>query len=189
MNYIWNGIRKVASFLWSPFVDINWKSLGNSFAEVLWMTLIAFSPLFINILIAASSTNDLRGAFIDKIIPGEMLSYCMSFLAPSLYLLVKTHGSGYTVPLFKYFSISTYFIYVCTVVLYLAAKNNWVTDVDMQHHPFGIFFKLSLTFLAISVLFRIFSIYHGGFSNWTAERKQQQETFNKSLAERLKTNE
>lgn len=187
MNYIWNFIKNLGESIWKPFATINTKSLGNSCAEVLWMTAIAFCPLVINILIAASSSDDLQQAFIDKIVPGELLSYCMSFLAPSLYLLVKTHGTGYSVPLVKYFSIFTVIIYLCSVVLYLVAKNNWVKDVDMHHHGFGIFFKLSVTFLVTSVIFRIFSIYHGGFSNWSSERKQQQEDFNKTFAARLKT--
>ncbi|WP_316760047.1 hypothetical protein [Pedobacter aquatilis] len=181
-------MKKIVNNIWVYFSEINYGSLWNSFLEVLWMTLIAFCPLLINIAIAALASNDLNGAFNKKIIPGEILSYCMSFLAPSLYLLVKTHGTNYRLPFLKFFSLLTVLIYVATVTLYLVAKNKWVKEIDMDQHDFDLYFQLSLIFLVTSILFRIYSIYHGGFSNWTSTRRQQQEDFNRTFTAGLNNN-
>jgi hypothetical protein len=184
-NSIWIGMKQFFTTIWSYFAEINFQSLGNSASEVLWMTLIAFLPLLLNITIAALSLDDFSLAFNKKVIPGEILSYCLSFIAPSLYLLIKTHGTNYRLPLLKIFSLLTLLIYVSTVTLYLIAKNKLVKSIDLEHHEFDLYFKLSLGFLATTILLRIYSIYHGAFSNWTSTRKQQQDDFNEQFTARL----
>jgi hypothetical protein len=179
---IWIKMKNILNAIGSYFYEINYPSLGKSFSEVLWMTFIAFLPLLINILITAIPTQDFLGAFKLKIIPGEILSYCLSFLAPSLYLLTKTHGTNYRLPFIKIFSLLTLLLYVSSIILYLIAKNKWVPSINLEHHDFDLYFKLSFIFLIITILLRVYSIYHGSFSNWTDIRKQQQDDFNKQFA-------
>jgi hypothetical protein len=169
------------------FTSIDYPALGKSFREVLYLTLIALLPLIINITIAALASNDIIEPLKTKIIPGEILSYCLSFLAPSIYLITKTHNSGYRLPLLHFFSITTFLIYVSCVVLYLVAKNKWVPEINMESHTIDLYFKLTLTFLLTSVIYRIYSVYHGkNASNWSDTRNRQQEDFNAKFSESIK---
>ena len=86
----------------------------------------------------------------------------------------------------KLFSLCTFLVYVSSLVLYIVAKNKWNTNINLEHHEFDLYFELSLIFLATSILFRIYSIYHGSFSNWDTVRKQQQEDFNKQFSAGIK---
>ncbi|WP_367914822.1 hypothetical protein [Leadbetterella sp. DM7] len=181
-------MKKVFRSIGAYFTEINYPALGRSSQEVLWMTFIAFIPLILNIIIASLRLNNIPNAFKEKIIPGEILSYCLSFIAPSIYLLVKTQGSGYRLPLVRIFFFSTFFIYACTIALYLIAKNKWVPEINLDKHEFDLYYKLSIVFLTITVLFRIYSIYHGSYSNWSANRNNQQEDFNDKFSASLNNN-
>lgn len=178
-----NMVIKIKEF----FQGIDYSALRKSIYEVIYLTLIALLPLIINIIIASLSSNDIIQPLKSKIIPGEMLSYCMSFLAPSLYLLTKTHGSGYRLPLLHFFSITTLLVYISSIVLYLIAKNMWVDKINMEKHQVDLYFRLASIFLITSVIFRIYSVYHGkNASNWTDARNNQQTDFNKKFVKSLK---
>ncbi len=169
------------------FTSIDYPALGKSFKEVIFLTLIALLPLIINITIASLNLNDIKEALKTKIIPGEILSYCLSFLAPSLYLLTKTQGTGYRLPLVHFFSLTTLLVYISSVVLYLIAKNKWVESINMENHQVDLYFKFTLIFLATSIIFRIYSVYHGkNASNWSDTRNRQQKDFNEIFIESLK---
>ena len=168
-------IKKIKRF----FTTVDYSALNKSYKEVLFLTFIALLPLIINIAIAAVNTNQIIEPLKSKIIPGEMLSYCLSFLAPSLYLITKTHGSGYRLPLLHFFSLTTFIVYVLSMVLYLIAKNKWVESINMENHQVDLYYKLTLIFLATSIIFRIYSVYHGkNASNWSETRNSQQSDFN-----------
>ncbi|MDP2386991.1 MAG: hypothetical protein Q8M29_11505 [Bacteroidota bacterium] len=169
------------------FTLVDYPALWKSCKEVLFLTFIALLPLLINITIASLAANQIIEPLKTKIIPGEMLSYCLSFIAPSLYLLTKTHGSGYKLPLLHVFSIVTLLLYVLTIVLYLVAKNNWVAEINMENHGFDLYFKLTLIFLSTSIIFRIYSVYHGkNASNWSANRQRQQLDFNQRFSDSIR---
>lgn len=168
------------------FTEVNYPLLGKSLAEVMWLTLFSLLPLIINIIIAWIEFNCLENAFKTKIIPGEILSYCLSFLAPSLYLLTKAQGSSYKLPLLHAFSITTLFLYVSAIVLYLITKNKWVTELNMEPNQVSIFFKITLYFFLTTIVFRIYSVYHGrNMSNFSSVRRQQQDDFNLTFKESL----
>ena len=154
-------------------------------SEVLWLTGIAFLPLILNIVIAAASLDDFPQAVKQKIIPGEMLSYCLSFVAPSLYLLIKTHGQNYKLPYLKLFTFITYSIYLCSVFLVLIAKNKWVPGIDLEHHEFDLYFKISVSFLIATIILRVYSTYHGSYSNWSEDREDEQDDFNAEISSRI----
>lgn len=175
-------IEKVKIF----FTSVDYPALSRSFMEVFYLTLIALLPLLINIVIASLAANDIIKPLKTKVIPGEILAYCLSFLAPSLYLLIKTHGLGYKLPLLHFFSIITFIIYVSSVVLYLIAKNKWVHSIDMESHDIDLYFILTLSFFATAVVFRVYSVYHGkNASNWSETRRRQQNEFNEHFSESL----
>lgn len=183
-------MKKFWKRITSPITKIDFSVFWKSFYEVAFMTVIALLPLITNIAIAAIVANEFIEPVKTKIIPGEILSYCLSFIAPSLYLLTKIQGSTYKLPLLHAFSIITLVIYVLTFVLYLITKNNWVKEINLSApHPIDIYFKLTLIFLAITIIFRIYSIYHTKkSSNWSSLRSQQQEDFNSKFSESLNLN-
>ncbi|PZR18182.1 MAG: hypothetical protein DI539_16810 [Flavobacterium psychrophilum] len=167
------------------FTTINFSALFGHMAEVIWLTFFAFIPLIINITIAWIISKDISDAAKSKIIPGEILSYCLSFIAPSMYLFVKTNGTNYKLPLLKIFSIVTFTLYFLIALLLLIVKNKWVEGIDSEKHNFDLYFQLSIGFLIGTILLRIYSTYHGNYSNWSSTRKQQQEDFNMRISNRI----
>lgn len=158
----------------------------KSIKEVLTLTAIALFPLFIRFVIASISSNNIAESLKISLVPGEMLSYCLSFLAPSLYLLIKTHGSEYKLPFLHFFSITTLAVYVLSMVLYLIAKNGWVKAINMENQGTGLYFNLALIFLITSIIYRVYSVYHGiNASKWAEMRNKQQQDFNKDFVESL----
>jgi hypothetical protein len=158
----------------------------KSIKEVLTLTAIALFPLFIRFIIETISSNSLILSLKLSLVPGEMLAYCLSFLAPSLYLLLKTHGSGYKLPFIHFFSITTFAVYVLSMVLYLIAKNGWVKAINMESQGTGLYFYFALIFFITSIIYRVYSIYHGiNASKWAEMRSKQQQDFNKNFVESL----
>lgn len=169
------------------FFNIDYSILGQSFKEVFWMTSIALFPLIINIVIYAFVANNLIEPLQTKVIPGEILSYCLSFIAPSLYLLTKLQGSQYKLPFLHGFSIVTLIIYVLTIVLYLVIKNHWVKEINSEVHSFDLYFKTTIFFLIITIVFRIYTLYHSKNSiNWSENRNKQQQDFNTTFTGSIK---
>lgn len=169
------------------FKRIDYPTLGKSFQEVLWMTCIALIPLMINITLAALPTKGFIEAFKTKVLPSEILSYCLSFIAPSLYLLTKTNGSSYKLPFLHTFSSVTIIIYLISMVLYLVTKNHWIVDITGQNNGLDLYLKLTLYFLGITIAFRIYAVYHGRLSSrWPTIRESQQNDFNARFTESLK---
>lgn len=177
-----NIINKIVVF----FDTVDYNVLKKSCQEVLWLTVLALLPLIINVIIAGLESNNFIEPLKTKILPGEILSYCMSFLAPSLYLLTKTQGSDYKLPQLHSYSLITLLIYGSTLVLYLITKNKWLKNINLEPHEFDLYFKLTISFLAITILFRIYAVYHGrNFSTWALRRERQQKTFNEEFANSL----
>ncbi|HTI61203.1 hypothetical protein [Mucilaginibacter sp.] len=179
MERIWILVKRF-------FTSINYRILGGSLAEVGWLTLFALLPLIINIIIAGIPANSLTQPIANKIVPGEILSYCLSFLAPSLYLLTRLQGSGYRLPWLHSFSIITLLVYIASVVLYLIAKNRWVSQIDLQPHGINLYFKLTVIFFLIALIFRVYAVYHGrNFTSFSIMRAQQQDDFNAGFVNSL----
>jgi hypothetical protein len=167
------------------FTSVDYPILGKSCQEVIWMTLMALFPLIINIIIATIPNGNFTDALLERVIPGEILSYCLSFIAPSLYLLTKIQGTGYKLPLLHTFSIITLLIYVSSLTLYLITKNHWMKEITMEQKS-TFYFKLTLVFLLLTVIFRVYSIYHGrNMSNWSNRRQHDQEDFNTKFTQSI----
>lgn len=178
MNKFWNSFKKF-------FTAINYSALWDNISEVAWLTGFAFIPLIINIIISSLSTHCFLESIKQKIIPGEILSYCLSFLAPSLYLLVKTHGKNYKLPFLKLFSLTAFATYFLIGILLLIVKNNWVDGIDSKQHSFDLYFQLSIGYLFLTIFLRIYSSYHGSFSNWSKDRNDDQKDFNNTVTSRM----
>ncbi len=175
-------IRKIKIF----FKDIDYLTLGKSTKEVLWLTSFAFFPILFNLAIA-SIQQGFVGSMKHNLIPGEILTFCLSFLAPTLYLLVKTHGLGYKLPFLHTISIISIFIYVLSILLYVIAKHGWSKEINMEKHQNDPYLSLSLIFLFISILFRLYSVYHNScVSTYAANRANQQEEVNSQYSKHIR---
>jgi len=72
------------------------------------------------------------------------------------------------------------------MVLYLIAKNQWVPAINMENHNGDLYFTFALIFLITSIVFRIYSVYHGKkASNWSETRNRQQNDFNATFVESI----
>jgi hypothetical protein len=166
--------------------SIDYSEVGACLKEVTFLTIVALSPLLINLTISTLTSGDFIGSLKTKVIPGEILSYSLSFLAPSLYLLTKINNSGYRLPLLHTFSLLTLLLYLLSFVLSMVAKNNWVDGLNMGNHSFDLYFKLTLIFLVVSILLRIYSLYHGrSASKYSEMRSKQQSEFNMDFTESI----
>jgi hypothetical protein len=164
----------------------DYERLLTSCQEVIWLTVFAFGPLILNILIISLSTHDFPTAFRSKIIPGEMISYSFSFIAPLLYLIVKTHGEDYKLPLIKTIFIITLFIYVAITLILIVAKNQLLPDIDFKSEHRDLFFSLSLIFLGSTILLRLYSIYHNGnFSKHIYSKDKGEKSFTAKIKKRI----
>jgi len=167
------------------FTDIEYPVLGKSLLEVIWMTLIAFLPIIISIFDKAIEVESFSDTY-TKIKPGEMLSFALSFIAPALYLMIKTNDSGYKLPALHLFSIITIITYASASFLYIKAKNNSGNNVDMEVHKMDLYFYLALSFLVSAFLCRIYSVYHGRKSSTYAQtRNNEQDDFTRGFRNNL----
>lgn len=174
--------ENIKAWFRSLLPDWDGDALKSSIGEVLALTFIALLPLGINILLAAAQTDSLLDALKTKIIPGEIFSYTMSFLAPSLYLVIKIHKTDYKLPFVGFFVLSTYAIYGLSLVIFVAAKNKWSEKINLEEHPIDFYFVMALIICGISLIYRVFSVYHTkGASTYQANRKRQQDDFNTDL--------
>jgi len=169
------------------FTSISSSSLKSSTNEVLWLTFFALLPFTIYIIISGISINNIIEAFKSKVIPGEILSYCFGFLAPTMYLfLVRTKGTTYKLPFLHFISMLILLVYGLTVALYLIVKNKWVPQINMEQHGMDLYFQLVVLFLIVSICLRIYSVYHGKrILNWQGEREQQQDEMNRGFSNGL----
>lgn len=161
---------------------MDYKQLKKSFNEVTWLTTIAFLPLIINVIIKTIEVNSLYEAFKVKVLPIELLTFCMSFLAPSMYLLIKMDGKNYRLPFLHFFSLSTFLLYIICLVLNIITKNNFVLKINESLNSESIYLKISVIALLITIVFRIYAIYHGKKSSDYQEiRDNDQQNFNETF--------
>lgn len=173
------------------FTAIDYKLLVDSLKEVFFLTIIAFLPLLMNILITGIDLGNFTKAFRIKILPGEILSYCLSFIAPSLYLiLVKSQGTNYRLPFLHIFSLITLTIYVSAFALYIVAKNNYQDSIDLKPHNLDFYFRLTLYYLLTTIVFRIYSVYHGkNMTTYAQDRLRLQQNFNIDFTDAINNNQ
>lgn len=171
-NFSLQLINKIANYM-------DYKQLLKSFNEVIWLSIIAFLPLIINIIIKTIEVNSVSEAFKIKVLPIELLTFCMSFLAPSMYLLIKMDGKNYRLPFLHFFSLCTFILYTVCLVLNIITKNNFVSKVSDSFNSDTIYLKISLITLLTTILFRVYAIYHGKkSSDYQQIRDNDQQNFN-----------
>ncbi|WP_288460834.1 hypothetical protein [uncultured Chryseobacterium sp.] len=156
--------------------------IKKSFWEVFWLTIIAFFPLLINVIFQSVKLDGLKVAAIKIIHPSELLAFCLSFLAPSLAFIKKTHGGSYKLPFLDLFFYSTIFMYIIALLFVFIIKNNVDEDIISNLNEKKFYLLLTTIFLLVTIFFRIYSTYHTSkSSDFFKTKKEDEEDFVKSF--------
>jgi amino acid permease len=164
----WKWCRqKVQSFFEGRF----WSSTEKVFLILVFM----FTPLLLNLLVAYVTPSDKTDVISSKIVPGEMLAYCLSLIAPLFFLILKTHGIGFKIPVIKSVFVTAFLLYFAALILTLIAKNELIPGIDFNGGHKDLYFIVSLTALALAILLRFFTEYHDSrLFDYKASQAQQQ---------------
>lgn len=181
------AMKKLKEEIWLFFKNLcDYSLLYKSFREVFWLTFLAFLPILINIIIASIVDNEILIAIKSKIVPGEIIPLCLSFLIPTIYLLTKPNETGYNLPYIQALFFISLLIYVCSVVLYLIAKNNWIEQLNNSGDGVPLYLTLALFFLFLTAIFRIYTVYHtNNLTYYNNLRKMQQEKVTQNLKDSI----
>jgi hypothetical protein len=149
-----------------------WTSIGEIFA----LLAFTFLPLGINFIIALIPAIDKSSAIESKLVPGELLAYCLSLIAPLFLFLLKSHGKSFRVPALKPMFIVAFGIYLLALILTLIAKNGLIQGIDFKSGHQDSYLWISLTALLIAILLRFYTEFQNSrFAEYrtTLERQQQ----------------
>jgi len=159
-----------------------WVSLGNISGLLVFM----FIPLILNIVIAVIPAGDKIKAIESKIIPGEMLAFCLSLIAPLFLLLLKTHGKSFGIPALRPVFIIAFVLYLSALALTLFAKNEVVDGIDFKSGHRDTFFWLSIVSLSVAVILRFYTDFQEGrYTDYKREIDRQQNDFNQTFRNRI----
>ena len=155
----------------------------DSFFKVSQLLFFVFLPLGANILIAAIDPNQ---TIFSKIIPGEILAYCLGLIAPLFLFLIKTHGENFKVPALKTIFIISFLLYLLAFLLMIIAKNELINGIDYKSGHYDLYFWFSFSFLIVAILLRLFTDYQESrFIDYKQALDKQQQDFNNNFRKSL----
>lgn len=153
--------------------------IWDTWRKVILLLVFTFFPLILNILIAVIPSGDRVTALSSKIIPGEMLAYCLSFIAPLFLFFLKTHGSSFKIPWINVTFIIAFFTYMLAMVLMIIAKNGLIKGIDLKSGHHDVYFWLAIISLIFAILLRLYTAYQDSrFFDFKQNENKQQENFN-----------
>lgn len=159
--------------------DIFW----NSVKDVFGLTFIAFLPLIISILYKTIKLQSFICAFSNSLHPSEILAFCLSFLAPSIILIKKTHSKNYRLPYLDLFFYSTLAMYLLALIFVFLIKNEVDAEFINNINNYTIY---SLGFLFITIIYRIYSTYHqSNSSSFIDDKKNDEKDFIKNFKDMI----
>ena len=159
-----------------------WSSIG----EILALLAFTFLPLILNILIALIPAIDKSSAIESKIVPGEMLAYCLSLIAPLFLFLLKSHGKSFSVPALKPMFFAAFAIYLLAIILTLIAKNGLVQGIDFKGGHHDSYLWISVVALGIAIMLRFYTEFQNSrFSDYRTNLDRQQQELNNSFRNSL----
>lgn len=167
--------------------NINFNGrLWTSGGEILTLLAFTFLPLGLNLLIALIPAIDKSAAIESKIVPGELLAYCLSLIAPLFLFLLKTHGKSFKVSALKPMFLTAFAIYLLAIILTLIAKNGLIPGIDFKSGHKDSYLWISVFALFISIFLRFYTEFQSSlFSDFRTTLEQQQkesdDAFRKSL--------
>lgn len=161
------------------FLNINYDLIWNSATDVFWLSVIAFLPIVLSLIYQWFKHDNLNKAVLEIIHPSEILAFCLSFLAPSIFFLKKMIGKEYKLPNKNFFFFSTFIMYVITIFFVIVIKNK----IDLEViNTLNKYIEYALIFLLITIIYRIYSSYHQSKStNFFEYKKNEESDFNSNF--------
>lgn len=154
----------------------------NSIVELLILLGFTFLPLLLNLVIALIPAIDKSAAIESKVVPGEMLAYCLSLIAPLFLFLLQTHGKSFKAPGLKMMFLTAFFVYLLAFVLTLIAKNGLMKGIDLKSGHSDFYFWISIISLLVAVILRFYTEYQKSrYSDYKTTLDRQQQDLNASL--------
>ena len=160
--------------------------LWSSTKEVFWLSFITFLPLLISLVYQLVKLGNFNSALSKVVNPSEILAFCLSFLAPSIFFLKKSHGNSYKIPFLDFFFFSTFGMYLLAFIFVFIIKN----DVDKQViNNLENYVMYSLVFLLITIIYRTYSTYHrSNSSSFVKDKKDDEKKFNEAFKDMIHGN-
>ena len=169
-------------------IRINFKSrFWTSGGDILALLVFIFLPLILNLIVAIIPAIDKTSAIESKIVPGEMLAYCLGLIAPLFLFLLKTHGKSFGVPALKPMFIIAFAIYLLAIILTLIAKNGLIQGIDLDSGHKDSYLWISVIALSIAILLRFYTEYQNSrYSDYKSNLDRQQREFNNSFSNSIR---
>jgi len=164
--------------------------IWHAWGKVNLLLFFTFLPLLVNIvvaiLIAFIQSGDWIAALSSKIIPGEMLAYCLSLIAPLFLFFLKTNGSAFRIPWIDGTFVIALFTYLLTMFLMLIAKNGYIKGIDLKSGHRDAYFWLAIVVLVFAITLRIYTTYQESrFVDFKQNENKQQKNFNEDFQKRI----
>lgn len=166
------------------FENIDSQVLKESIIDVIFLTFWAFLPVIITFFINYLSTGYFWDSVKMSILPTELLTYSLSFLVPTMHLiLVKNHGKNYNLPYIYVVSSVGILIYTLNSIIYFSNRNGWLSFTN----PNNVYWSYLFISLFIILIFRFYSTYHSkNSSNKFHEiREKSQDSFNNKFTQKV----
>jgi hypothetical protein len=131
----------------------------QSLGEFLWIYAISNIPFLALVIMRAFSTE--KASFADSInhalslymIPGELLVYVSTLLAPFVYVMIQYSRARRNVPFFSIFMIATSVIYIYALIAFSMFKNNVLINTNLLSESTPFFYFISLALWYFSLVF------------------------------------
>lgn len=160
--------------------------LLESTRKIALLTFFTFLPLIINIIIVIIPAENIVDAISTRIVPGEMLAYCLSFIAPLFLFFLETHGKSFRIPVLKSAFIISFIIYLLALILTLIAKNDFINGIDFKPDHNGLYFWMSIIFVVFALLLRLYTYFHDSrYSDYKQTLDKQQQDFNNKFSKSI----
>lgn len=172
-------MKKILNQIKNYFLNIDYTLIWKSTKEVFWLSIISFLPLLLSISFQWFKIEDINKVLLKVVHPSEILAFCLSFLAPSIFFLKKMIGKDYKLPHKDFFFFSTFIMYIIAIFFVIIIKNNIDSEVINNLNDY---FGCALLFLLVTIVYRIYSTFHQSkSSDYFDNKKSDQDNFNKSF--------
>lgn len=161
----------------------------TSWGEILVLLFFIFLPLLINLIIVLVTATYIQPAIESKIVPGEIVAYCLSLISPLFVFLLKSHGYSYKLFALKPVFIIAMLIYILAMTLTIIAKNELIQGIDLKSGHRDTYMWISLAALLVAIILRFYTEFHNSrFSDYKSNIDSQQEEFNNSFINSINKN-
>jgi hypothetical protein len=154
--------------------------------EFLAICILTFIPLLLNIVFALTQKDGGTDVLYQKVVPAELLAYCVTFISPLFLLFLKTHGKNFQLPAILLIFLAAFIIYVLSLLLIVSSKNEARFDNLLKATEKGFLFWLSVSLVIGSILLRYYTVVQSDrFQSFQQQKNQGENDFTADFKRRL----